>query len=274
MFKTVSNSDITLRGPSPTIWGSCPVDEINADKNKGIIISDDFEYTPLVFAAGGAQANWGRYKAFTSATTTLAPDGAAGAGIRLLQTGATDDLGGSFGTVQQPFIINASSGRVWFEARIKIASIAVSIADVFVGMIELATLSATVPITAAAGVMSNNNWVGFHRPGTAVAGDGSKCRFTYKADGVTAVFVETIASCFAADTYVKLGFTYDPTTNILTSYRNGTARSTTYTMAAAAGTDFPNDVNLGLVFAGLAVGATNADQSIDWWQCAQEFIGL
>jgi hypothetical protein len=126
-------------------------------------------------------------------------------------------------------------------------------------------LTATVPITAA-GAIADVNIVGFHR----LEGDGDQFDTIYKADGVTQVTVQADAAVIVADTWVKLGMVFDPSNNSLSFYRNGVKLSTTYTVVAAAGTDFPNDVRLGFVIAVLnATASTPGSSEIDWVRIAQ-----
>jgi len=69
---------------------------------------------------------------------------------------------------------------------------------------------------------------------------------------------------------VKLGMIFDPKNNQLSFWRNGVKLANTYTVVAAAGTDFPNDVRLGLVVAVLnATASSPGSAEIDWWRCAQ-----
>jgi hypothetical protein len=134
-------------------------------------------------------------------------------------------------------------------------------------------LTATVPI-AAAGTLSDNNFAGFHR----LEGDGDQIDLVSKADGVTQVTVDDdalpTADVLVADTYIKLGMVFDPLDingkNNLVFFANNLRLATDYTMASGSGTDFPNDVGMGLAFAVLnATGTTPGTSTIDWWRAAQ-----
>ena len=62
---------------------------------------------------------------------------------------------------------------------------------------------------------------------------------------------------------------YDPRTKILTWFADGVVL-TTKSIPTAAGTDFPNDVRVGRLFAVLnATGTTPGTDSIDWWAAGQ-----
>lgn len=251
----------TNRVRSSSIWGDCPVEAIQAGDENGIFIFDDFLHGPIV--AAGAEAGTGLYKGFASTGGAVATGDEWGGTLILSSDG--DNEGASFGTRNFPFQISRSHGKLWFECRIKTSTITDTKHGIFVGLIDNSTLSATVPI-AADGTLADENFVGFHR----LEGDGDYFDTVYKADGVTQVSVDTDAIAIVADTYVKLGMKFDPRTNKLTFYKDGVALADTKTIPSANGTDFPNDVRLGLVLAVLnATATTPGETEIDWWACAQ-----
>ncbi len=263
----------TNRNRSEAIWHDCPWDRIRNGELDGVAFFDDFDVGGFVVpTTAGVYAPY--YQGFSSTGGTIQPATQVRAGVITLGSDG-DNEGAAIQTANAPFLIQRAEGKLWFEARVSVDATAVTLYDAFVGLMEASTLTATVPITATAGLMADKNLVGFMRPGTATTGDGSSLRFTYKANGVTAVVVETVAAAFVAATFIKLGFVWDPTTNLLTDYINGVKRTTTYTMPAVAdGTDFPNDTQLALT-----AGVTNAAGitsvfTIDWWRCAQLGSGI
>lgn len=251
----------TSRGNSPSIWADCPLLEIEAGLVNGVHFFDDFLSGPRV--AAGAEAATGRYRGFADTGGLVADGGEWGGTLDLSSDG--DNEGASFRTSCSPFQISRSHGKLWFECRVKSSTITDTKHGIFAGMMADNALTATVPITAA-GAIADINIVGFHR----LEGDGDYFDTVYKADGVTQVTVGSDAAVIAADTYVKLGFVFDPKTYVLSFYRNGVKLANTYTVIAAAGTDFPNDVRLGLVVAVLnATASTPGSSEIDWWRAAQ-----
>lgn len=265
----LSTTEDSSRGPSANIWGDCPVLEIIRDPGKGVHFFDDFIATPDV--AAGAEAVYGIYKGFASTGGSVA-EGASIFGEKTLSSDG-DNEGASLATVSKPFKIARGQGRFWFECRVKVGITNITTTDnkhgTFVGLIDTSTLSATVPI-AAAGTLADENFVGFHQ----LEGDSDKFDTVYKADGVTQVTVGADAVTIADDTYVKLGMVFDPNTYKLTFFKNGVVLADSYTVVAAAGTDFPNDVNMGLVVAVLnATATTPGSSSIDWWRAAQLVAG-
>lgn len=273
----------TGRGLSKAIWGDCPIVEIEEDCSVGMLFFDDFLNQPNV--AAGAQALYGNYYGFASTGgSATEPTQAAGAqlgGIKVLSSGSDND-GVSIQTVSKPFEIDRTNNgrKFWFEARIQTSTIADTKHDIFLGLIENCTLSATVPITAA-GALADQNMVGFFRPETSRSGAGTGgaiMNVVYKANGVTAVTLAQDAVALTAGTWVKLGMTFSPSKSqpgkwYLQFYANGVEIvAAQYQVPTAQGTDFPNDVGLGPVFAIVnATGSSPGSSQIDWWQMAQLF---
>lgn len=254
----------TSRGNSPSIWADCPLIELQSGFRDGIAIFDDFTSGPRV--AAGAEASYagyaGGYRGFAD-TGGLVADALEFGGVLDLSSDG-DNEGASFRTGCAPFQIARNQGKFWFECRVKTTTIADTKHGIFVGLMADNALTATVPITAL-GAIADVNIVGFHR----LEGDGDFFDCVYKADGVTQVTVLGDAAAVVADTFVKLGMVFDPRTNVLSFFHNG-VKIANYTMATGAGTDFPNDVRLGLVVAVLnATASTPGSTRIDWWRAAQ-----
>lgn len=249
----------TTRKYSGTIWADCPIEAIRAGLVEGFVWEKEFLTIPLVTPTTEAQYD-DDLVAFSSTGGTMAMDtGEVGGGWKGGSDG--DDEGASIRQNGQPAKINLSNGDLWFEAIVKTSTIADTKHGFFVGLIESVTLSATVPI-AADGTLADKNLVGFHR----LEGDGDKVDCVYKADGVSAVTVQADAGTLVADTYTKLGMKFVPKRNIgngigyLTFYQDGVAIGSKQ-IPSAAGTDFPNDVFLGFVFAVLNATATTPGTS-------------
>jgi hypothetical protein len=259
----------TGAGPSSAIWADCPLDEIKSDPNKGCHLFDDFVHG-LVPAASGGMGNW---TAFLSSGGAVA-DGAAAGGVRTLSSDGDNEGAGicsGVGAFKICGIAGSETGKLWFEARIKSSTIADTKHGIFCGLMDGTAMSATVPI-AADGTLADANLFGFHR----LEGDGDKLDVVYKANGVTQVTAEADAITLEADTYIKVGFVWDPAAHTITVYANGVVVTVNDTelvaavLGAAAGTVFPNDVAMKFVFIVLnATGTTPGSSSIDWVQIAQ-----
>lgn len=266
----------TGRGPSPAIWADCPVLEIIENPGKGIYIYEDFARaallaTPTITSEAAYALG---YSAFGSSGGTILPAGIEG-GSGLILTESDDNEGVSIQSIAQRFKLAIGKGDFWFEARLKNNEAANTKNGFFVGLLEAATLSATVPI-AAAGTLADQNFVGFHR----LEGDGDQIDTVYKANTVTQVTVQedvlnsvnTVAGAFAADTYIKLGIRYRARENELSFYVNNVKLPTTKTLPSAAGTDFPNDVQMDFALAMLCASNDDAITTIDYYRAAQLFV--
>lgn len=268
----------TNRNPSPSIWADCPFEAIRTGFTSGSWLWDDF--VSFNKTAATTEGNWSAnqgYAQFASATGTLTAGTGQGGEVVL---GATEDNEGvSFRTLAVPFKISRATKKFWFECRIKSSTITDTKHGIFVGLLENAALTAILPI-AADGTLADNNLVGFHR----LEGDGDKFDTVYKANGVTAVTVGTDAVTLEADTYVKLGIKYDPGVDpfvhdptlagnnkfLFKFFANGVKLTDHKQIPSADGTDFPNDVGLGLVLAILnATGTAEGTTTMDWWRAAQ-----
>ena len=186
-----ANVPNTGRGPSPFIWADCPWREIMDGSVDGVALHDDFVEQYLTVPT--TEGVHGKYKAFTSTGGTIVS--AAGSQFGVIGLGSDGDDEGANITDVRPFLrISANMGKLWWESRVKVNTIAVTQFDAFIGLTELFTGSAVLPITATAGAMADRNLVGFLRPGTSTTGDGSSLKLIYKADGVAAVTVSTAFS--------------------------------------------------------------------------------
>lgn len=250
----------TNREPSPNIWGDCPILSILEGSIAGVMIIDDFErgfITPTITTL----INVDGYACFGSSGATITFDDATGGGIIL--TEATDNESVSMTCEQHPFWLNSSKRDLWFEARIKVSTIAANHAFL-VGLMDTTSLAAAVPVTAT-GAIADMNFVGFHRPeANTTAIDAS-----YKADGVTDVEVNSDIGTLVADTYIKLGMKFTSSDAKLAFYLDGIKQAATKTLGAAAGTDFPDDIGLAPVI-GQTLGASASKTiTMDWWRCVQ-----
>lgn len=245
-------------------WDDCPIEAIRNDPGKGFMIGDnfvDFGLSPDITTIVSAN---GRYLLFGDAGATITPDAALGGGIVL--TEATNNEAVSITTKQTPFQIIVTGGSVWFEARIKTNTITGDKQAWFLGLMDATPQTSAVPLTAT-GTLADINLVGFHHP----EGNTSAIDTSYKADGVTAVEVNSDIGTLVAGTYVKLGFRFDTYSNQLTFYINGSAQAVRKTIPSAAGTDFPNDVLLAPVLGQVLAAAASYTLTMDWWKCAQTY---
>lgn len=263
----------TKRKPSSSIWHDCNIQEIRAGFVDGFIVEDDFMELPIT--AVTSQATSGKYMI---ASTTGTVTAGAGPGGEVALTTAADNANASIGFYSFPFKLNSSQKKLWFECRFKTSTIANTVADMFVGLMDNVAISTVCPITATTGTSNNGlnalattmNAVGFFHPGAAVSGSGGSTMSSfYQANAVTPVAVGANIVTLVADTYIKLGFVYDPVDLYLRFYTNGVEDSNKKLLGAAAGTDFPDDVYMGFVFAQVGTASTSGLGTLDWVKCVQ-----
>ena len=271
-------SAVTSRGPSPAIWADCPVKDMLEDPGIGIYQFEDFTSGGLLtaptthaalvgipysgFSSSAAQISYGN-PTFTTTTEDR--------GTLVLEETTTREST-SFRSDIVPFRLSANFGKLWFEARIKISTVAADEVSFFIGLFEDETLTVDIPVIAAGAdthLIASKNLVGFKKP----VADTTTYDAIYRADGQTAVVVHDGLGTLAADTYIKLGFVFDPAdSNRLYYYVNNEKQvpTTLVTVPDNTGTTFPADVPLGFVM-GMSVGtAASTNQfTCDWFRIAQ-----
>lgn len=264
-------TSVSARKPSPAIWGDCPWNDIGDPRSgvDGCKYFWDFNGFKPTTDIAAAEAYWSMgLMAFGSTGAPVTVNDALGGGVTVGSDGDNEGVG--IRMCNAPFQISRAHKKLWFEIRLQTSTIADTKHGFIAGLIENVALTATVPI-AAAGTLADKNFVGLHR----LEGDGDQIDTVYKADGVTQVTVQAdaLTTALAAATDIDLGFKWDPDDNYkLKFYANNLLLSTTYTMAAAAGTDFPNDVRLCPFFAMLnATGSTPGTVTLKTMRVAQIF---
>ncbi len=269
ILNRLNGSVDTTAHPSPAIWSKIPVSEINQDPSRGWHIMERFIQGGLITAPTTEAALVGiPYSGFGSSGSTQAFLDEAGGGVVLNE--ATDNEAVYIYTKSKPFQISANLGKAAFECRVKVSAITVNQIGFICGLFDDTAATVVVPLSTANPPIfaTTGNFVGFW----GREQDTGAVRTTYVADGVTSVVVQTGVHTFVADTYVKLGMTFNyDGDNKLHFYVNNVKQSSTKTIPDNTGTDFPADRRLGF-FCGHRLGAgTSSDTTIKWWRGAQLF---
>lgn len=278
-----NGTDTDLK-PSNTIWGKCPVELLRTKSLvNGAFFEDDFSSFNITPAT--TEGNWTSTRGYaqfsgTGGTITapaLSAATASGIPVPGITIGSDDDNEGvALRSLEVPFALNRACQNFWFEACVKKSSIANTILELFVGLMENTALTATVPITTTAATLADVNLVGFYSTESA----GSTGNTTYKANGVTAVTVGSAEVTFVANTYTKLGMRLIRSGDrngafCLNFYQDGALLSSYKQIPTTAGTDFPTDVAMGPVIAiRNAAGSSPGTASIAWWRAAQLYAPL
>lgn len=266
MNVTRHHGDNTGRGLSG-FWANCPLPQLQFDMSKGALFMDDFLAFPEVAAA--AETDYGSYRGMADTGGSVVS--VAGDANDIDDMGAivfssnSDNDTAALRWGSAPFVLSTLGKSFWFECRIKKSTIADTKHGIFVGLMEDATLTTTVPIQAS-GVIADLNLVGFHN----LEADGDTFDTIFKANGETAVTVKADAVTIVADTYVNLGMYLDARDDKLYFYKNGVRLAGSATVENDAAVSFPSDICMGPVI-GLqnATGSTPGSSTVDWWAAAQ-----
>jgi len=254
------------RGPSTGLWAACPVIDYMLDPTKGMVCFNDFHggyalanNQTSTYLEGGVQGFTGATAGTTIASLTTDPNGVA-----VLSTTTEDEsvgisLLGSKNVAGQ-FVLT-SGKKSWFEARIKVNSIADALSGLFCGFAEEGLL-AEDGVIGDDGALPDKDYIGFLR----VEADGDKLATVHRKASGAGVVVKADAVTLVADTYIKIGFYCDGTT--VTFYVNGTALADTCALATAT---VPTAEEMAFYFVLNGGDGDNATASIDWVRIAREF---
>ena len=292
-FPLVKNSNDTKAGPSASIWAPFNTADFIRNPELGYHVFDDF--------IGGA----GPYLSFEETNSTVVGLADFLGGAARIATSTTDDntgsiylggvLGGAGGTVASDaaaggsgFVISstaANQAMLGFECRVRISSVTATRADLFFGLADPNNLDVTQTPVTGAGVIVDESALGFFRP----TGTPADFDFIYnEASQIQADFAQDIlagntggnTTVLAADTWIKLGFVFDPNSNLrsdgtnldrITFYVNGepfggTSIIDQVDLEAAT---FPDDAGMVPVISGTTDGTTSINIDVDWMRCAQ-----
>lgn len=271
----------TQRNRSSSIWKGTRILDVIEGSVDGVHIFDDFDLNPdTTSSAGGVVlGSFGRWAfyVYTGATFSTPTGGAQGGVIALASDG--DNEGAALHSTAGAVQLASGGNPVWFETRVAFSTVANTKNDCFVGLVEGFAPAAAKPITATDDTLADQNLIGFHR----IGGDGDQIDFVYKADGQTVQYAITdmvsssnsVAGALAADTYIKLGFYFNPdaiATERIKVYINGLASTTFITGTQMDAATFPDDVYLSPALAMFnQTGSTPGSFYCDWIRCLSEF---
>jgi len=251
----------TTVGPSPIIWADCPTLEMIHDPGVGIHFFDNFLVSNIENGDG--------YQGLGDNAPVYVVDTLNGRVA--ITSGGTDNDQSMLGTsVDLAHISDASSeaAKLWFECRVKVSSIADM--GLFVGLAAEADMAVDFLDDNTADIVTTVNGIGFHTATTAP----STVRSVYHNGSGEATAVESGVHTFVADTYVKLGFVYDPAeadAKQIKFYVNGAETATSVTATNIAASAFPDSVNMGLLATTKTGEGVTKTLTLDWWRVAQLF---
>jgi hypothetical protein len=260
--------NIAGEGPSTSIWWDCPILDMLRDPNVGYFQQDNF----LEFGQVAAADLTTKYAVYADTGVILAPYKELGGGLEVSGNDLDNDEGSitGQGNTGAPYRISDGTDearKLWFECRLKKASIADNALALFCGLSEEGTAVAEALVDNT-GVCADKDRIGF----SSVHAAGETLNAVYKKAGQTQQTIIAGIHTFVADTYVKLGFVYDPAaedTKKVTFFVNGVAQTTYITAALIAAATFPDAELLALHFATKVGASAESKAQLKWWRVAQ-----
>ena len=266
-----ANTDAWL-GSSAAIWGDCPLEAIRNGRVGGIIIEDDFEST-LSISAGAGDTLAG-YLAYGDTGVTMAAQAGVAGGVIECAGNDADNDEGVLSTGSPAFMISdAAPKKLWYEARIKKASIADNACALFNGLAwdhgAGVSVAKTLCLTDDDANLGAFSYLGFH----VDQANGDAMDFVYRAEGQAQTVKIAGVHVPVADTYVKVGFVYDPQADDAKKIKvfiNNVEQSTYVTATNIATATFPDAEPMGMAWAVKVGAAAESKAQMDWWRCVQE----
>ena len=270
------NSNLTIpnaygtaagRGPSPAIWDNCPVLDIMLDPTVGWMHFYDFQNGPEIASNTSVEVDIASgYTVYSETGATATQQLDAPEGELLLEVNGTDDIDIALGWGEKAGqIVIASSGpkAFWFEARIKMATVADDKTGAFVGFHDEACFAAD-GILADTGAMTSDDYLGFLWVSTDNDTIDTVCEL---AAGSMKQIKDTVVVPVSA-TYIKLGMKLITGETNVRFFVDGVEAAD---KVSVTDTEFPFDEEMQPVF---AVRSNASDSpaggvSIDWWRIAQ-----
>ena len=257
------------RGLSSRIWGRLPLKNWSVGLG-GRFFFDDFLNHPAHIST----QTIGNYASYIDTGVTLKQAaGEVTGAIEIAGNDADNDEGSIItgGGAGGMVAIDASgTGRVAFECRFKKASIGDNGLSFFVGLSEEGSQAANA-LTDDSGVIADKDFIGF----SVLQDNGEELDFTWKKAGQTVQVHANIAS-MVADTYMKMGFLYDPGNHpndkkIKIFVDNGEEEAVYVTQTQLDAATFPDGEELCLFLATkVGTGSAEVKSQLDWWAVGVE----
>ncbi|MHC4511270.1 MAG: hypothetical protein ACYTAO_20365, partial [Planctomycetota bacterium] len=167
----------------------------------------------------------------------------------------------------------ADAKKLWFEARVKKSSITDEYMAFFVGLGwdhgSGVSVAKTTCLTDDEGELGAFSFLGF----TVDLSNADSMDFAYIAEGGSQTDGIAGLDVVVADTYMKLGFVYDPdapAANRIAVFLNNVEQSTYITKALIEAAAFPDAEPMAMVWATkVGTGSLSDTAQMDWWRACQ-----
>lgn len=275
LFTNYRGSDAS--GLSPRVWQKLSSNIMHSDgSNRLFLIGDDFG---SIHHAGTLTDLFSDhpYTIYSTDTSNHTVVGAADENGGVLQlnidsgAGANEDLYIGLGDgTQQLCQLSDTAGADFitaFECRVKKSSITTQLLTCGLGGPGIAADGGIIDTNG--GPMANKAFIGFN----VLADDYDSVDFCYQGASQTRNDHNANIHTVVADTFVKLGFVYDPTevaSKRIKVYVDNVEQSTYVTATEIATADFPDAEALTFFFGQKGVaGSAALEACIDWWALGQ-----
>ena len=279
MLKDNLGSERTGRWYSPNIWGDCPIEAIRNGTVIGRFFQDDFAgpcpNTDAGLYEGAGESPGLGYLFYGDTGVTMKAQAGVEEGVLEVAGNNADKDEGTVSTGSPSWIVSdtaADAKKLWFEARVKKASITNDHLGMFVGLgwdhgsgVSVAKAECLVDDTELFGAFS---FLGFHSDST----DGDALDFAYMAEGQTHTVKIAGLDVLVADAFVKVGFVYDPNApaaNRIAVFLNNVEQTTYVTATNIAAATFPDAEPMAMVWATKVSEAVEHKAQMDWWRACQ-----
>lgn len=271
----------SFRGPSERVWGDLGQWRSKVDRGEGMLIWDDFVLWNASTTSGTSHQGLG-WTAVTEngpifnqvAAPTKPASGVGGEfGVLLLETMDTDNdwayLTSSVTGTQ--FVVDDECKKLAFECRIKKSSIANANLTFFAGLASVGAAVDGTLVDDAGTLIASKSFLGYNQSDT----DGDAINAVVQEASQTQQTPLSTAIAMEADTWIKLGFLYEPgnVNNVLRFFSNGAeqALSTKFKKGDLDDADFPNDVGMSVLLGFLVEGTGDPEAEIDWVCAGQQY---
>ena len=259
------------RGLSGALWSRVPSHAL--DPRSAKFIYEEFDgFGGLVAAnVGGYASPAGWYRSYEDTGGAIAQLATSVTGVVEISSSSTDNHeswlqhGGAASVFGKVSTTDGSNFPLIFECRVNLDQIASG--NAFVGLGEEG-LAAADTITDA-GALASKDLIGFQ----VLEATPTVWDFVYRKAGQAAQVVRAGVHTQVADTFVKLGFAYNPkapNAQKITAYINGVELGYYVTATNLAAAAFPLGEELSPLF-GVKNGAATAKKlRVDWWAAYQQ----
>lgn len=266
-------------GLSPRLWNRVTGSIMAADGGKRLyLVGDDFCGIKVADTQTDLFSEY-PYTIFSTDAVTPTVLADEKGGVLALSYGATVtdndevwmELGDGTGQLGQISDTAADAHLTAFECRVKLSSIVDGVCSFFAGLAKPGLAAAETLVDDTGAFKATSQCIGFRN---LLNGDNIQCVYQAVADSAVQINVAA-AGTLAADTFVKLGFVYDPdavTAKRITWYIDNVALTTFVTGTQIAAATFPDAEALTFLFGYKdTIGTTpsTTEGAIDWWAFGQ-----